>query len=304
MLKMNRHDQGIAFVLCSVAFFAAYDTGSKLASASVSLLLILWVRYLIQVVWIALNHRRYARERVWQTRRPGLHASRALILLACNAFSVLSFKHLPVGEVTAIVMLMPLLMTVFAALTLGERVDRAQWLFLAMGLAGVLCVVRPGLRPWDPTLLLPIGFLLTYTAFQAVTGVIVKTESNQSVFVFTSVTGFAALSILLPLGWTGLPNVLQCALVLLIALFSALGHQCLVVAYSRTQASALTPFLYFQLVFAAIGGWLVFAEVPDTPALIGGQLVVASGVWSAVRKRGQSMDNPKSGARSPAPGRI
>jgi drug/metabolite transporter (DMT)-like permease len=304
MTKLNRHDQGILLVLCAVALFASYDTGSKLASASVSLVLVLWVRYFIQVVWLGLCHRRHIQNRVWQTQRMGLHISRSLILLACNALAFLSFKYLPVGEVTAIAMLMPVLMTVFAAMSLGERVDRLQWGLLALGLLGVFCVVRPGLRPWDATLLLPLGFLLAYTAFQAVTGIVVKTESTETVFFFTSVIGFVGLSALLPTAWTGMPDPSVCGQVFLIASFSALGHQLLVVAYSKTQASALTPFLYFQLVFAAVGGWLVFGEIPDTPALLGGALIVASGVWSAIRKRAQSTGSMKFEIRGLPPRRA
>jgi drug/metabolite transporter (DMT)-like permease len=304
MTKLNRHDQGILFVLCSVALFACYDTGSKLASASVSLVLVLWARYFIQIVWLGLCHRRHIQNRVWQTKRLGLHISRALILLACNALSFLSFKYLPVADVTSIAMLMPLMLTVFAAISLGERVDSLQWGLLALGLLGVFCVVRPGLRPWDVTLLLPIGFLLTYTAFQAVTGMVVKTESTESVFFFTSVIGFLALSALLPVAWTGMPDPSRCGLVFLIASCSALGHQWLVVAYSKTEASSLTPFLYFQLVFAALGGWLVFEEIPDTPALMGGLLIVASGIWSALRKRAQSTGRMRFEARGLPPRRA
>jgi drug/metabolite transporter (DMT)-like permease len=285
MSKGNRHEQGILFVVGAVALFAAYDTGSKFVSGSVSLVLVLWVRYLLQVSWIGATHQRSIRERVWRTRRPGLQLCRALILLACNALSFLSFKYLPVAEVTSIAMLMPVLMTVFAAVSLREPVDRLQWILLGLGLVGVLIVVRPGLRPWDPTILLPIGFLFAYTAFQAVTGVIVKTESTASVFFYTSLVGFITLSVLLPLLWQGLPAPWLCAVVTLAACCSSLGHQLLVLAYSKARASALTPFLYFQLVFAAIGGWLVFGEVPDAPALAGGGLIVASGVWSALRKR-------------------
>lgn len=285
MSSLNRHDQGVLFVVCAVALFAAYDTGAKFASASISLVLLLWVRYLLQICWIGITHKRNITDRVWRTRRPGLQLCRALILLGCNALSFLSFKHLPVAEVTSIAMLMPVLMTVFAAFSLHERVDGLQWGLLALGLLGVLIVVRPGLRPWDPMILLPIGFLLAYTAFQAVTGVIVKTESTASVFFYTSLVGFGALSVLLPILWTGLPAPWLCALVVVVAFCSSMGHQLLVLAYSRARASALTPFLYFQLVFAAIGGWIVFGEVPDVPSFVGGTLIVASGVWSALRRR-------------------
>ncbi|MDZ5457495.1 DMT family transporter [Azohydromonas lata] len=301
MKKLDRHDQGVICVLLSMALFAAYDTGSKLISASVPLVLILWVRYAIQMIWMGLNHQRHVQGKVWQTRRPVLHVCRALILLCCNAFSVLIFKYLPVGEVTAIVMLMPVLMTVFAAKSLDEPVDRLQWGLLALGLAGVLCVVRPGLRPWDAAILLPIGFLLTYTAFQAVTGVIVKTESTDSVFFYTSVTGFTALSLLLPMVWAGWPAFPWGALIILIATCSAVGHQLLVLAYSRTMASALTPFLYCQLVFAALGGWLAFGEIPDKPAVWGGLLIMGSGVWSALRKRGAAGQDTQVQARVLAP---
>ena len=276
--------QGITLAMVAVACFAAYDTSTKVVSAGVPLVVALWVRYALQVALVSKSFRLSGQGHKWATERRGMHLCRALALLGNNVFSFLSFMFLPVAEVTAILMLTPILMTVFASVFLHERIRPVQWCLIGLGFLGALFIVKPGQAHTDWHLLLPCGLLVCNTVFQALTSKLVKTEPAEKVFLYTSTVGWLALSALLPFAWTGVPNVTYCLVLLLMAVFSTLGHHLLVLAYGRAPASSVSPFLYFQLIFAALGGWLVFKQVPDAWSMLGIAMIAGSGASGAILK--------------------
>jgi drug/metabolite transporter (DMT)-like permease len=269
---------GVALAIAAVACFAAYDTSTKVVSAGVPLVVALWVRYLFQMLFVARSSASSTGRAHWRTRHRALHVLRALCLLMSNVFSFLSFMHLPVAEVTAILMLTPLLITLVASVSMGERVRWRQWALIGAGFLGAVLIVRPGGSSVDWRMLLPVGLLFSNTAFQTLTSKLAKTESPMTVFAYTSSIGMLALSALLPVFWAGLPSLWFCFVLLLMAVFSTAGHHLLVLAYGRAPASQVTPFLYFQLIFAALGGWLVFDQIPDLWAWLGIALIAFSGV--------------------------
>lgn len=269
---------GVVLALAAVACFAAYDAGAKLASAGVPLVLALWVRYGLQAILAARTIASPQGLQAWHTQRRGMHIVRALALLGCNVFSFLSFTHLTVAEVTAILMLTPVLMTLFSAYSLGETVSPGKWLLVGMGFVGALLVVKPTEAGLDLKLLLPLGLLAFNTVFQALTSQLVRTESPRTVFVYTTVVGLLSLSLILPMFWTGWPSGHYGAILLLMALLSTCGHHMLVLAYARTAASRVTPLLYFQLLFSAVAGWCIFDQVPDSLGFLGMALIALSGI--------------------------
>lgn len=272
---------GIALAVLAVALFAAYDSGVKLISATTSVVLVLWTRYLLQVMWLVGHRRRLASQGALRTRRAGLHGLRAAMLLLCNVAAFYSFKHLPVATVTALAMLAPMLLTAWAALVWREPVSLRRWAGLSLGLVGALLITRPGAESVQPLLLLPLGFLLAYTVFQALTSRLARTESPDTVLAFTSALGFTVLSAALLWSDWSLPSPRVALILLLVAACSAVGHHLLVMAYQHSAASRLAPYLYGQLPFAALGGLLLFGEVPDAWSLAGGGLIAAAGVFSA-----------------------
>lgn len=281
-LSRPESSTGLGLALLAVALFAAYDNGVKLISATTSVVLVLWTRYLLQMIWIVSRRRRLATQGAFRSQRPGLHLVRALVLLACNVTAFFSFKFLPVATVTSMAMLMPLLLLALAALAFDEPVDGGQWGWVLVGLVGALMITRPGVEAFRPVLLLPLAFLLTYTAFQAITSRLTRTETPDTVLVYTSVTGFAVLSVALLIARPAWPAPPAAGVLGLSALASAVGHHLLVMAYQRSPASRITPFLYAQLPFAALGGFLLFGEVPDAWAAAGALLIMLGGIASAL----------------------
>jgi drug/metabolite transporter (DMT)-like permease len=269
---------GIACIVLALACFGALDTSSKIAAASVPVVMVIWARCLIQtsatvtVLWPSM------RQRLFRCRRPGLQVVRGLLLISTNCIAYLSLAHMPVGEFTAIVMLTPLVLTVIAAANLGERVSLLRWLCVVAGFAGTLLVIKPGAALFDWATLLPLLLVALNTAFQLLTRTLAGHDDPATIHFYSGLTGLVVMSALLPLFWRALPPATW-GLLGLLGVLGTLGHFLLIMAYQRAPVAQLTPYLYLQIFFAALGGWLVFSHVPDALALAGIALIVVAGVF-------------------------
>lgn len=301
MNPSSRALHGIGLLLLAVACFATLDTTTKLISTGVPLAMALWVRYLFQAVSTSVVLLPTRGKTLFHTRRPGLHALRALLLLSCSAFAFMSFKHMPVGEVTAIVMLTPLVMTLVAATALRERISPARWLCAGGGFAGALAVIQPGSDVFDWTLLMPLGALATNTGFQIVTSRLARTDDPGTMHFYTGAVGALVASAALPFAWQPLGSGVLWALLLLVGLVSTVGHFLLILAYRRAPVALLTPWLYAQIGFATLAGWLVFRHAPDALA-VGGIAAIAAcgalGTWLSGREHAARLAGAGSACRA------
>lgn len=289
---------GIAFIVAAVACFGALDTASKVAAAAVPVLMAIWVRYVVQTV--ATGAALWPRQgrALLHTTRPWLQLLRSLLLIAGNALAFLSLRAMHVGEFTAIVMLTPLLVTVVAAWALHEAVSWLRWACVAGGFVGTLLVMRPGGDLFQPAMLLPLLLVVANAAFQILTSTLAKTDSPGTIHFYSGLGGLVLTSTALPFVWTAQPPAMW-AVMAAMGVLGALGHFFLIMAYSRTPVAVLTPYLYLQILFAALGGALVFAHVPDGWALAGMALICACGVfgtWLTGREmlRGSRRDSAQS----------
>ncbi len=281
MPTSSQSRKAVLLVITAVAFFAAFDTTIKTLSQLAPLVMVLWVRYAFQVSSTALTVLPRRGLSLLHTGRPGLQVLRGLSLLTMSALAFLSLKVMPVGEFTAIIMLTPLVITLLAALMLGERVSRLRWLLLLGGLGGALVVIRPQGDQFNAATLLPLALVGAGAAFQTLTGKLARTEDPATTHFYTGMVGVVLVTLLLPWGWQALPGTTW-ALLLLAGLLSSSGHYVLILAYMRAKAATLTPYLYFQIVFATLFGWAIFRHVPDTLALLGIVVITfcgALGTW-------------------------
>ena len=269
---------GIAFIVLAVLCFGALDTTTKFAVATAPLVMALWLRYFVQAALTTAVLWPSRRARLFRTTRPALQFLRGVLLLTCSAISFFSLRVMQVGEFTAIVMLTPLLLTVMAAMMLGERVSWLRWLCVLGGFAGAMCVIRPGMAMFRWATLLPLVLVAANTGFQVLTSRMARTEDAGTMHVYTGLSGLMLTSVALPFAWQPLPWAIWAA-VGLMGLLSTSGHFLLIMAYVRTPVAVLTPYLYLQIAFATLGGWLAFAHVPDELSLAGIGLVAVSGVF-------------------------
>jgi len=270
------------------ACFAALDTTTKYVSATVPLLMALWFRYFFQAVAttaVVLPTRGW---RIWRTRRLAWHLVRGLLLLTSSLLAFASLRYMPVGEFTAIVMITPLAITLLAATVLKEHVSPLRWALVAGGFVGTLMIIRPGGSAFGWSSLLPLLLVASNAAFQVLTSKLARTEDPVAMHLYTGWTGTLVSALALPFVWTTLHDPWLWAGLCFMGLTATVGHFMLILAYYRAPAATLTPYLYSQIGFAMLGGFVVFSHVPDHTSLAGiGMIAVcgAAGAWLTVRER-------------------
>lgn len=279
--------QGVLFVTAAVAGFAALDTTTQLISAAVPLVMAVWFRYMFQAVATAAVLLPRRGLSLLHTRHPWLQLLRGGLLLTSSMLSYIALKLTPVGEFTAIIMLTPLVVTMLAATSLNERVSPLRWLLVLGGFAGAMIVIRPGREMFEWSGLLPLLLVGVLGSFQALTSRLARMEDAGTTHFYTGLVGAVACCAVLPFFWAPLSVSLWWAL-LWMGVFGSLGHLMLIFAYTRAPVATLTPYLYLQIVFATLGGWLVFDHLPDVWALVGIAAIAlcgAGGTWLSARER-------------------
>ena len=289
---------GIGFAVLAAACFATLDTTTKSISAGVSLLVALWFRYAFQaVVTTALVWKGRGRQ-LFITRHPRFQLARGVLLFFSSRLAFFSLKYMPVGEFTAIVLMAPLVITLLAAWTLKERVSAMRWALVCGGFAGTLVIIRPDTHHFDWALLLPLVLVVTSSGFQVLTGRLAREQEDPiTTHVLTGWTGTLLATAVLPFVWQAPPDWMAWTQLLLMGVLATLGHFFLIMAYGRAPAATLTPFMYTQIGFAVLAGWLVFSHIPDQWTLIGMGLVAlcgALGAWLTLRESRLQVELPES----------
>jgi len=221
---------------------------------------------------------------------------RGVLLLLTSVLGFASLIYMPVGEFTAFVMITPLVVTLLAALFLKERVSGLHWVLVLGGFLGALLVVQPAGSAIGWATLLPLAMVITYAWFQILTSKMARTEDPMTMHFYTGWVGALLATAVLPLVWQSMPDTRTFALLCLVGLMGAVGHFLLILAFARAPASTLTPYLYGQIGFAMLCGWVVFDHVPGGLELSGIALIVACGAtasWLTARLPG----TPAAGAQ-------
>ncbi len=166
-----------------------------------------------------------------------------------------------------------------------------RWLLVAGGFAGTLVIIRPGGASFHWASLLPIGLVATNAWFQVLTSKLARTEDPVTMHLYTGWVGTLFASLALPFVWIHLGASWLWLGLGLMGFAATVGHFMLILAYQRAPAATLTPYLYSQIAFAMLGGWLVFEHVPDQWSMAGMVVIAicsAGGAWLTVLERRSS----------------
>lgn len=277
----NRHQSlyGVLLILLSGMLLASHDGLSKYLTQLYPVFLVVWARYLAQVVlMLGLFAPRMGR-RVFHTLRPWPQLARGMSLVSVSIMFISGLRYIPLAEATAVIFLTPLMVTVASAL-LGEKVSRSQWLAVCFGLLGVLIIVRPGGALFTPAILLPFGAAISFTVYQLLTRRLSGTDHPVTSNFLSSLIGFLVMSVLVIFNWRT-PSLYDAVLMASLGLMAMTGHLVLTQAFRYASAATLAPFTYGQIVFAGIVGFVAFGHLPDVEAIAGMAVIIASGLCMA-----------------------
>ncbi len=192
-----------------------------------------------------------------------------------------------ISTVAAVFQALPLVITMGAALFLGEQVGWRRWSAICVGFVGVLMIVRPGLEGFDPSVVLVLFAVLAIAARDLLTRLVDSSVSSAVVSFQAFASLIVAGGVLLLMTGTQPSGVdtRQGAMMLGGIVFGVAGYYAIVTATRIGDASAITPFRYSRLLFSILIGVLVFGERPDAMTLGGATLIIASGLYTFVRER-------------------
>lgn len=286
--SMNDNLKGSLLMIAAMALFAIEDMFIKLAAVGLPAGQIVFILGACGApLFFLLAWRRGEAIFTRDALHPAVFARNFGEMVGTLGF-IIALAALPLALVLAVMQAMPLVVTMGAALFLGESVGWRRWTAIIIGFCGVLLVIRPGMDGFDPTALWLVLGVLGMGGRDLVSRRIPARLGNAQV----SAWGLMAVALLGALmmlrgGIAAIPA--QDALWLLGGVvFGTAGYLAITTAARTGEVSIVAPFRYVRLVFAMAIGLVVFAEVPDHYTLIGAAIIVGSGLYAFMRQRAKA----------------
>jgi len=247
---------------------------------------------------------------VLKTQRVGVHLMRGGCVVFANLTFFLGLSVLPLAEATAIFFISPFLISLFSILFLKEKVGLHRWSALAMGLIGIVIILRPGTEAFKLVALLPIAAAFGYAMLHILTRHIGKTESALTMSFYIQVTFVlicAGFGLVAGDGQFAQPESLaldflfrewgavagnDMPIFLVIGCASAFGGFFISQAYRMAEAAYIAPFEYIAMPLSIIWGLMIFGEKPSLTVLIGIALIIASGLYVIWREAVKASAKP------------
>lgn len=288
--RFGNNGAGILFMLLAIFCFTLMDANVKGLVDRYPAPMLVWIRFLGQLVLVLvlLRHRFMTHLR---SRFVAVHCARALTQIGATALFFTSLAYIGLAEATALIDVNPVLITLGAAIFLGEKLGPRRLFGVFAALCGALIVIRPGSGLFSLAALLPLAGAVSYAANALITRWIGPKESAWTSMVYTSVICTALASLSLPFVWVpiasdDLPSF---------ALIGALGtvaQLCIIRAFTLAEAASVAPFAYVGIIFATGWGILFFDTYPDRWTVIGALVIVAAGLYVWHRETRALRDNP------------
>ncbi|MDO5529281.1 MAG: DMT family transporter [Paracoccus sp. (in: a-proteobacteria)] len=227
-----------------------------------------------------------------RTVSPMSHVWRGLVGTLAMGLSFWGVGLLPFPEWTALGYAAPLMVVVFAAMFLNERVGIYRLSMVMAGFAGVMIilyprlgVVRDGLSVAETLgAVVTLGGAMFAALAQIFIRKMVQVEQTAAIVFWFSVTSTVLSLVTLPMGWVW-PEPRIMAMLILAGLIGGAAQIMLTSAYRYADASLVAPFDYASMLLALLIGWFIFAEGASVPMMAGAGVIMASGIGIIWRER-------------------
>ncbi len=275
---------GIWLMTATAFVFAMQDGISQHLAGEYNVFMIIMIRYWFFASFAIVVAARMAggfRHAV-ATRQLGLQIFRGVLLALEVCVMVTGFVLLGLIESHAVFAIYPLLIAALSGPVLGEHVGWRRWVAIGIGFLGVLIILQPGLGVFQPAALVPLLAALMFALYGLLTRRAARQDSAAVSFFWTGTTGAVTMTLLGVWFWEPMvPG--DWGWMMLLCATSALSHFLLIRAYEVAEASAVQPFAYLQLPFAAALGLIVFDEVLRPNVALGAAIVASAGLFALWR---------------------
>ncbi|MBL4918397.1 DMT family transporter [Szabonella alba] len=284
-MALSDNSRGILAMNVAMASFTLNDAMMKQATETVPLFQAIAIRGMLTLGALLILARMMGH---MQFRVPGQDGRRlgwrTLGEIGGTITFLLALQHMPLANLSAIMQVLPLAVTLGAALFMREQVGWRRMSAILVGFAGVMLIVRPGtegFNQWSVLALVSVGFvvlrdLATRRFSASVPSVVIAVWTAVSI----TLTGFAGLAFedWGPVGSADLARLAGAAG------FLVMGYLFVVMAMRVGDVALIAPFRYTALIWAIFLGWLTFGNLPDGWTLTGAGIVVATGLYTYLRE--------------------
>lgn len=277
--------RGIALFCGALVLFTLLDSAAKYCSRYLPALEIAWVRFFVHALAAFVILRPWRNPSLYRTRRPIAHLIRAAFLFGSTVFNFMALRTLQLDQTTTIMFAAAFVVPALSGPVLGEWIGPRRWVAVAIGFIGVLVVLRPGTASFQPAMLYSLGAMMSYVGYILYTRHLTGTDSAEGMILVSGIVPALMLfPVALPVAELP-PSIPVTAALIATGLCGALGHWMLIHAQRVAPAPVLSPFLYTQLIWMTIAGYVFFGQLPDRFTLFGAAIIVASALYILYRER-------------------
>ncbi|KEO60648.1 hypothetical protein DT23_13080 [Thioclava indica] len=279
----DRPGLAVVFMLGAFSMLTLMDAFAKLLGQGYHPLLIVWARFAVNALVLGAIFGRSVPRRL-RTRQPGLQAGRALFQMGAIVAFFFALRYIGLAQATALGDLNPVIVTLGAALFLGERLGVHRIFGIAAAFVGAMIILRPGTGMFHPAALLALATAFSFAGAILLTRK-VRGDSAATSQLWSSGVGLVLSSLALPFFWQPIA-LADLWIFVALGLAGSLSQFLLIRAFSLGEAGTLAPFGYSGLIFASFWGWLMFDQLPDGATILGALVIIGAGlyVWSRERR--------------------
>lgn len=269
--------KGILLMLFAILLFTTMDALAKGLVQRYPTEQVVWARFTGQLLLVIVILNRNLPP-VLRTRHPRLHLLRSATQLGATGFFFTSLNYIGLAEATALTDINPVLITLGAALFLGERLGPRRIAGVIAAMIGAMIVIRPGMGVFTPAALLPLCCAVCYATNAIITRKVGSTETAWTSMLYASLFGTLVTTALLPGSWMPIP-LSDLPVFIAIGCLGTAAQLALIRSFSIAEASSVAPFGYAGIVLATIWGILLYGEYPDMLTIIGASIIVIAGLY-------------------------
>jgi drug/metabolite transporter (DMT)-like permease len=279
---------GIGLVSLTYLVFSLLDGSAKWLVSVMPVLMVVWLRFATHVLVAGVVLFPLRGFGLVRTQHLRWHVVRALMFVAMTGINFWALQYLQLTVTSSIFFSVPLIIALISASFLGEKLAAGKWIAIVAGFAGVLVIVRPWGAEFHPAMLASVVNALMYAAFMMMTRRLAAYDSPETIQYLPAVGATIGLAPFAFAAWEWPSGWLEWAVACLMGVLGGLGHYLLALAHRYAPASVIAPFLYQQVIYMALFGYLVFGDVPSAWVWLGAAIVIASGLYLFSRERKSS----------------
>ena len=278
--------ESILFLICSQFFLASMDATGKYLSTSYSPFMLVWARYLVLFLLILGLRGPQLLGHISGLQNTAMHILRAALLLITSILGLYALKLLPLAETAALAFTTPFFAIFFAKIFLGESIGWLRWFCMLGAVSGGFLIVRPSASLSMLGVFLVISASISFAFYQIITRKLAPKVERLVLLVYPAGLGAIVMTFFLPIFYeASMPSIMDIPLIILLGVFSGVGHYCSNRAFSLNSVSNLAPYMYLQLGWALLLGWLFFGQLPGALSFCGLVLIVICGVFSSLNSK-------------------